>query len=80
MLHALLCNHVAILTRSSRKGRMDDTFKEFGIFGSMGIMATLAIHDTRIDAEMSLAKGWSFKIVAFPAQGLDGLIQQGTLR
>jgi hypothetical protein len=46
---------------------MDDAFEELRIFRSMGIMATLAIHDAWIDAEMSLAKSCPLKIVAFPA-------------
>ncbi len=70
---------VAIVTASPCKRRMDDSLEKFRIFGSMGIMATLAIHDTWIDAEMGFAKSWPFKIVAFPAQGLDGLVHQGSL-
>jgi hypothetical protein len=33
----------------------------------MGIMAVSTIHDSRLDTDMSFAKGRSLKVVAFPA-------------
>jgi hypothetical protein len=39
-------------------------------------MAGSTIHDTRVDIDVSFAKSCPFKVVAFPAQGLNGLIHQ----
>jgi hypothetical protein len=42
-------------------------------------VAASAIDDTRFDIDVSLVKSWPLVIVAFSAQGLNGLIHQGSL-
>jgi hypothetical protein len=55
---------------------MNDILEELQIFRSMRIMASSAIRGTRVYIDVSLTKSRTLKIVAFPAQGLDGSIHQ----
>jgi hypothetical protein len=76
----LFGNDVAIFTRPSGKGSMQYAFEELWVFRSMRIMAVSAIHHRRFDPDMCSAKGRSLRVVALPAQRLDGLVQQGSLK
>lgn len=63
----------------SGKRRMNVILEELGVLGSMWIMAAPAVDHRRIDVKMGGGKGLILLVVAFSAQRLDGLEQQGGL-
>ena len=46
----------------------------------MRVMAFPAVHEGRLDVDMGLGKGGIFKVMAFTAQCLNRLSEQGRLR
>jgi hypothetical protein len=59
---------------------MQHALEKLWVLRSMRVMAVPAIHDGRIDIDMRFAERCALRIVAFPTQGLNGLIHQGRLR
>ena len=55
---------------------MNNSFEEFRVLRSMGVMAGFAIHDTRLYIDVSLTKSQTLKVVTLPAYRLNGLIHQ----
>ncbi len=67
---------MTLLARSRGERRMDISLEKLRILRSMGVVAVPAIHDRSVYVQMSLAETRPLRIVALPAQGLDGLAYQ----
>ena len=75
----LFFHYMAFLAGLLRKGFVSHFLEKFGVIGSVGDMAFPAVHLLGVDVDVGHAKGLFFIVVAFPAQWLNRLVDQGQI-